>query len=408
MKKSSFSQLLQNYRGGDGQSGSPGIGNEKGTRGEKRKIEETKETKETEDTKEGNEVKEEEMHKKQKRQTENVYGKMYLKFLHSSLSMDLSEVCRNLFTSFFQIRQEDYRRSQFTIHTEKFTYREGILEISLNNKEIFLYLLQMFVLQGNYRQTGVEITLRRIERFDEMLSLSPLPLPSLSRSIVVARYQESVAWIPPDWHSSLFFYDKSNPDNPSLPANQTVRHLDYHHYERLPNLGRESHTYLHHIIQNYETLTDVIYLTQANPFDHSPQLIQWINLGIGGIEEYFPLGNRLLTIYSCNVRQYEKNFPGIQEGLERTFRRLFEYSQLTSIAIDREDIGKKDSRERPFPNKIIFSPGAILSVTRNCIHQRPKSFYENAIKILDYDKNPIEGHAFERLWSLIFSSFPNE
>ena len=37
------------------------------------------------------------------------------------------------------------------------------------------------------------------------------------------------------------------------------------------------------------------------------------------------------------------------------------------------------------------------------ILKRPKAFYEHASTLLDKDKNPIEGHAFERMWNLIFN-----
>ena len=37
---------------------------------------------------------------------------------------------------------------------------------------------------------------------------------------------------------------------------------------RLPNLGRESHTYLHHILENYDELPEVLLLLPGNSLTH--------------------------------------------------------------------------------------------------------------------------------------------
>ena len=49
-----------------------------------------------------------------------------------------------------------------------------------------------------------------------------------------------------------------------------------------------------------------------------------------------------------------------------------------------------------------FGAGAQLCVSRATIRTRPKEFYEQIYNILAYDINPIEGHAIERFWPMIF------
>ena len=39
-------------------------------------------------------------------------------------------------------------------------------------------------------------------------------------------------------------------------------------WERLPNVGRESHTYLHHIVANYDHLASVTVFTQGSISEH--------------------------------------------------------------------------------------------------------------------------------------------
>ena len=77
---------------------------------------------------------------------------------------------------------------------------------------------------------------------------------SSSYLIVVARYNEDIAWLTPVMDHCVI-YNKGSP-------------LDLTNEIPLQNVGRESHTYLHHIIENYDTLTDIVIFTQARISDH--------------------------------------------------------------------------------------------------------------------------------------------
>ena len=46
--------------------------------------------------------------------------------------------------------------------------------------------------------------------------------------------------------------------------------------------------------------------------------------------------------------------------------------------------------------------GANFSVSKKLIHSKPKIFYQNILRYLDYHQNPEEGHFLERVWALIF------
>ena len=75
--------------------------------------------------------------------------------------------------------------------------------------------------------------------------------------IVVARYNESIDWTK---FYNCIIYNKGDPiENTNTTTNVTT----------LPNVGREGHTYLHHIINNYDTLSDYTMFLQGNPFDHT-------------------------------------------------------------------------------------------------------------------------------------------
>jgi len=50
-----------------------------------------------------------------------------------------------------------------------------------------------------------------------------------------------------------------------------------------------------------------------------------------------------------------------------------------------------------------FNNGGIFGVKKEIILNRSLNFYNECLKYLDYDKNPVEGFCFERLWSIIFN-----
>ena len=78
--------------------------------------------------------------------------------------------------------------------------------------------------------------------------------------IVLSRYNEDIGWS--NVYSSIrTIYDKSNESN--LLSVSTPGMLI-----RLPNLGRESHTYLWHIVNNYDKLADITVFSQASAPQH--------------------------------------------------------------------------------------------------------------------------------------------
>jgi hypothetical protein len=83
-----------------------------------------------------------------------------------------------------------------------------------------------------------------------------------SRRLVVAAYTEDVSWVR------------------AVPFPVTV----YHHRDcllvpgdipcvPLPNVGREAHVYLTHIVGHYDDLDDYTVFSQGNPFEHSPDFL---------------------------------------------------------------------------------------------------------------------------------------
>ena len=75
--------------------------------------------------------------------------------------------------------------------------------------------------------------------------------------IVVAHFNESLDWLS-SYADFVSLYSKDQ-----VPTNTSA----YREAKKLPNWGRESHTYLHHILYNYDNLADVTLFLQGNIHD---------------------------------------------------------------------------------------------------------------------------------------------
>lgn len=89
----------------------------------------------------------------------------------------------------------------------------------------------------------------------------------MKSEIVVARYDEPIEWLLP-LADRVTIYNKGPPLEPSLQS-RFARVID------LPNVGRESHTYLTHILHtlsaNPESQAHITAFIQARIHDHIPK-----------------------------------------------------------------------------------------------------------------------------------------
>lgn len=92
-------------------------------------------------------------------------------------------------------------------------------------------------------------------------------------TIVVARYQEDVAWLnelPADWR--VYLYNKGPEIAPGTLRPGIAVHA-------LPNTGLEAHTYLHHLRRHFHADEgEFTVFTQADPFEHSPGFLHLLKL----------------------------------------------------------------------------------------------------------------------------------
>lgn len=184
--------------------------------------------------------------------------------------------------------------------------------------------------------------------------------------LVVARYKENIDWIPIDTTWKVTVYNKHEGSN------------------LLPNVGRESHTYFHHIVSNYDNLADWTIFTQGSPIEHPG------HNGKNALES-------ILKLITSNVVPFESGFiPLVQVCYPiSTYINPLEVIKLASTI----HISVHDVKEYFFPN-------GIFAVSKDVILKHSKDFYQQCLLLVSSSVNPLEGFAFERLWTTIFQSTP--
>jgi hypothetical protein len=190
-------------------------------------------------------------------------------------------------------------------------------------------------------------------------------------SLVVSRYKEPIEWlngVDPRWEIKL--YNKGD----SISRSCT----------EIPNMGRESETYLRHIIENYDDLPEYICFIQANPFDHSPDIIK-----------------ELLEFTSCEgFTMFKKNGHSTCNDGPTTVCNSAGAPHHTTINI--LDLCREFELELPNKDQIEFSPGAQFFIDAKTIKKRNKEFYEKLILKVNHNVCPTEAYILERVWRYIF------
>ena len=198
--------------------------------------------------------------------------------------------------------------------------------------------------------------------------------------IVIARYNENINWLLPYSNISII-YNKGDKN-----FSKTFDSID------LPNFGRESHTYLYHIINNYDNLADRTIFFQGQINDHR----------VLDINSYFSNNEDIIgKIEYLHIDELKKSINHIGKWKKEKINGLMRPCKYTPYDWITKVIGISLN---PNETQIKVIWGANFSLSKKIILQKPKIFYENILRYIDYNKNPEEGHFLERTWYLIFAN----
>jgi len=262
-------------------------------------------------------------------------------------------------------------------------------------------------------------------------------LGSLPCELVIARYNEDISWSRNFANCTLTtVYDKGEP----LPKRQLQEAAGpLARSTQLPNVGREAHTYLHHIVTHYDRLASTTIFFQGG-----------IKLGsssgsdsLDPPERYMRNGINTFHARRANVLQmgsgvgyewqHHRHHPH-QENQTTEGRLRHRHRSARTTRSDQWSnrawatyLAHTEGQAAPlggasshtlgsFAEKVLrrnlsnpnarWVPRAFFSVGRNIIHRNPRRYYQRILQKsnLSHFIDPEEGHFMERAWMSIFFS----
>lgn len=195
----------------------------------------------------------------------------------------------------------------------------------------------------------------------------------IARELVIAHYNGSVDWI----HEVQSLFDKvtiyhKGPAPLDVPNAEVIV---------LPNVGREAHTYLTHMIRRYDSLADQTVFSQDG---YSDKLSPWVFYRICQ-------GDAVINHFSVDVPwedsivQHWPHYKGIPMVPMGCNQRVF---------FDRYILDSPGETVIPWLN------GAYVTASREEIQCRPRSCYERLLHEtgLSEHVNPESAYLMERSW----------
>lgn len=194
--------------------------------------------------------------------------------------------------------------------------------------------------------------------------------------LVVAHYTENLNWLrnlPAGLAITVYTKGSDGQSEPKVTP--------------LPNVGREAHTYLHHIVDRYNSLAEWTIFCQGKPFDHAYDFKKTLREFVANPNVISPTGFRWLGhLIDTDDRQGHRLFQPWSKNEDGRGLDLTGFHQAL-FGTDGPDL-------------FTFVLGAQFAVQRSVILQQPVSFYEQALAVAV--SFPDAAHCYERSWDRVF------
>ena len=180
------------------------------------------------------------------------------------------------------------------------------------------------------------------------------------KHLVVSVYNEDLSWVKSiDFADKIFIYNKGN------------QFID--NSIRLPNVGREAHTFIYHIVNHYNNLPDYLITLQGCPFPHLR------NINEENINEVFKNHN-----YTNQRHTFHELMIDNSGGTANLYQKYFEN----------------------VPNQMWFGPGGQWIMPKEKILSKSLNFYTNVLYELMIDRKSsqdgiVNAWTMEGLWNYI-------
>ena len=208
----------------------------------------------------------------------------------------------------------------------------------------------------------------------------------METSVIISRYNENLDWIKEiNKEFDITVYNKG----------KKIEIEDKYNLIEIKNVGRESHTWLYHIYENYENIAENNIFLQGRLDDLGCMAHKDISKYLSKLNKNGFNASRLSLLSPFHWRD------------NLTIERDIKYkNDWDENKISRNILGFRKYSKQFFPNIPIFVPtsyGGCFAVTRDAIHKHPKDFYFELFNTVNKHQHPIEAHYLERLWCYMFS-----
>ena len=206
--------------------------------------------------------------------------------------------------------------------------------------------------------------------------------------IVIAHYNEDLSWLE-DGIDSCSIYSKGGEKNaPPYP------------HQAIPNIGREGHTYLYHLVENYESLADVTLFLQGRIDDH-------ISLSLTEIKRR-ALETQPGEVTTFPFRELETfdHWDGIPWEEYPSWKKWSSMQRVNAVKTPAQ-YWQTFFPGREIPASVGYAPGALFAVRKETIQQHSRDFYRLVLHEFFLGDmahvNPETGHHMERFFLAIWN-----
>ena len=207
----------------------------------------------------------------------------------------------------------------------------------------------------------------------------------MSNSLIISRFDEDLNWLKSINNFKKIIYNKGN----KIQDNSLGEIIN------INNVGRESHTWIYHILNNYNSLDEINIFLQGRIDDLNCMAYKNPNHYINPVKKFGFAASRYGILGPLHW--------GWHVGVERDKRYKKSWA---NGQISRSKIGFRSFSKNLFPEIpliVATSYGGCFAIKKELIQKYDLSFYENLLNLLSHHKNPIEGHYMERLWCYMFT-----
>ena len=261
------------------------------------------------------------------------------------------------------------------------------------NKYLFYFIILLYILYFIYSKIIFMVNHpRNITNLLSLINFSKNKNINKPLDVVIAHYKEDLSWVDkylPE-NCRIFIYSKSD-----MIPNCKRKYI----HKVLKNVGREGHTFLYHIINNYDkkNLRENIIFTCGSINLIYKKIILLILLKNIGKYKFNGLlsntnylinkidldgNNKMLKNGYCSSNKYNKHKDCSLKV--KKFRNINEFADFFGLNIKTK------------------SKLGVFIIKTNLIYNRPKSYYQKMIKYLDHADNTMNGHFLENSWYTIF------